>query len=124
MDRSIYYKLSNSCFCNKIKKHFEFQTSSIQDLEMNESAPVLSCFSDEEFSSAGNWTLVLEQNKFELGDIEATTAFEILFKIYYVFNLKYNKNVSRLFNFMEAYFYNIEGVNPIGVVSKYHNRIK
>lgn len=92
-------------------------------MEMDFTTPVLTCLSDEEFASFGNWTLLLEQKKIELGEMTSQVAFEILFQTYYVFNLKYNKNVARMFNFMEAFFYNVDGVNPIGVVGKYHNRI-
>lgn len=86
--------------------------------------PVLICFSSEEFTKSGIWYIFVDKTSIELGDIDAEKAFQILFQTYYVFNLEYSKHLIRFFNFIEAFYFGIEGVNPIGIVGKYYNSLK
>lgn len=103
-----------------------FQTSSvIEDLRnQNDGAPILINSCEDKFASHGCWYIIVDTKIITLGEMEAETAFEILFDVYYIFNLKYQKTCARIFNFLESYYYCIEGVNPLGVVAKYYNMLK
>lgn len=81
------------------------------------------CRGDNEFSAEGTWTVIVDKQQILLGEINVESAFKILFMTHYVFNLKYESSVSRLFNFIECFIYKVEGVNPIGVIGKFFNSL-
>lgn len=67
--------------------------------------------------------LIVDNNTIILGQVTFHRAFEILFKTFYIFNLKYEKAFAKLFQFFEYFVYKINVGRPAASVLKFENYI-
>lgn len=92
--------------------------------------PILVCVkayqNDHGFFPDGRYFILLDsgKHKIDLGDRIFKTAFDILFKIYYVFNLKFEKSSKRMFNYLECFVYKISNVNPLISVNQIYKKLQ
>ncbi|KAL6254716.1 hypothetical protein P5V15_014034 [Pogonomyrmex californicus] len=68
------------------------------------------------FIQADNQTLILSKNS-------SVIVLDLMFKIYYVFNVRYSKTLINFFSFSENYFFQISSKIAHGLVSSTHINI-
>lgn len=94
----------------------------IQDsMTLKFSAPILVCQSEKELSVDGDWHILIDGTNIELPRNEFQLHFELLYKTFYVFNLKYEKTTLKFWNFLESYWFKISNVCPLGSNQKFAN---
>lgn len=52
------------------------------------------------------------------------SALDTLFKIHYVFNIKFEAKLTKMFNFLDVFVYKIKNVKPLGVVANIEKKMK
>lgn len=60
---------------------------------------------------------------FNLDTQNFKTAFDIIFKLYYIFNAKFPTTFSKLFNFFETVIYKIKNVSAFAAVDTFYTSL-
>ena len=83
--------------------------------------PFLLCVATDVFKS-GKLYAVVDGEMIPVGT-DFVHAFDVLYKIHHVYNLKYEAALSKFYNFFDAFIYKIKGVNPLGASSNFFKKI-
>lgn len=69
---------------------------------------------DTFFVEGDNWFINMNQKSTPIA------AFNLLYKLFYVLNVKYSENLQNFYNFIDCYIFAMEGVQPRSSVSSLH----
>lgn len=61
---------------------------------------------------------IIDGSQFFIGENSYESGFDILFKLFYVLNIKYDKSLARFYNFFDFFIYKTPGVNALTSVTK------
>lgn len=65
-------------------------------------------------------TIVIDGRNFTVGYVSSQRAFDLLYKSYYVFNLKFEQSNRHIFNFFESSVYGIKTIAPSIISHKFN----
>lgn len=66
--------------------------------------------------------IIVDDYFFECTD-DFISAFDVLYKVHYVFNLKFDQSVAKFYNFFDCYIYKIKNIKPLGLVSNFFKKM-
>lgn len=84
------------------------------------SQPVIVCTINADCVSA--YYIKLDTYMWQINKNCILEVFDIFFKCFYIFNIEYDQNFKRFFNFIEVYIYNIHK-SPLSTVATMYNKI-
>lgn len=85
---------------------------------------MLICQSDNKFSTHGIWFIKIDSHIIKLNqNSDFRRNIKLLYQIFYIFNIKYDKSLMKFWNFLEVYIFNIKNINALGSVQQFAKQI-